>query len=127
MIKYTRTTADKLDTVPLIDGQVITVLDGDNYIQYYDFYDSNSNTVIRRTAKSSGSGHTILNGSGTSMTQRSNLQFSGGLTTSDDSTNGKTVVSVDVTNQITQSETKPVSSGAVYTAIGNIETLLASI
>lgn len=40
-----------------------------------------------------GSGHTILNSSGTSMTQRSNLQFSGGLTTSDDSTNGKTVVS----------------------------------
>ena len=92
MIKYTRTTADKLDTVPLIDGQVITVLDGDNYIQYYDFYDSNSDTVIRRTAKSSGSGHTILNSSGTSMPQRNNLQFSGGLTTSDDSTNGKTVV-----------------------------------
>ena len=72
-------------------------------------------------------GHTILNSSGTSMTQRSYLQFGGGLTTSDDSANGKTVVSVDVTNQITQSETKPVSSGAVYTAIGNIETLLASI
>lgn len=81
----------------------------------------------RYISEHGGSGHTILNASGTSMPQRSNLQFSGGLTTSDDSTNGKTVVSVDVTNQITQSETKPVSSGAVYTAIGNIETLLASI
>lgn len=44
-------------------------------------------------ALSDGSGHTILNGLGQEMPQRSNLQFSGGLTTSDDSTNGKTVVS----------------------------------
>ena len=80
MIKYTRTTADKLGTVPLIDGQVITVLDGNNYIQYYDFYDSDSDTVIRRTAKSSGGGgHTILDGNGNALTQRDNLQFSGGL------------------------------------------------
>ena len=47
----------------------------------------------RYISEHGGSGHTILNSSGTSMPQRSNLQFSGGLTTSDDSTNGKTVVS----------------------------------
>ena len=73
-----------------------------------------------------GSGHIVLNSSGTQMTQRGKIQFIG-ATLTDDATNDKTVVSVDVTNQIAQSEPKPVSSGAVYTAIGNIETLLANI
>ena len=40
-----------------------------------------------------GSGHTIVNASGTSMTQRDALQFKGGLSVSDDSTNDRTVVS----------------------------------
>lgn len=43
----------------------------------------------------SGSGHTIVNGAGTSMTQRDALQFTGGLSVSDDSTNERTVVSGD--------------------------------
>ena len=51
----------------------------------------------RYISEHGGSGHTILNSSGTSMPQRINLQFSGGLTTSDDSVNGKTVVSVPQT------------------------------
>lgn len=41
----------------------------------------------------SGGGHTIVNGAGTSMTQRDALQFTGGLAVSDDSTNERTVVS----------------------------------
>ena len=42
-----------------------------------------------------GGGHTIENASGTSMTQRDALQFKGGLSVSDDSTNDRTVVSGD--------------------------------
>lgn len=37
------------------------------------------------------------------------------------------VLSVNTTNQITQGSTLPVTSGAVYAAIGNIESLLAAI
>lgn len=40
---------------------------------------------------SGGGGHTIINSSGTSMTQRAGLQFSG-ATVTDDSTNDKTIV-----------------------------------
>ena len=42
-----------------------------------------------------GGGHTIENASGTAMTQRDALQFKGGLSVSDDSTNDRTVVSDD--------------------------------
>lgn len=42
----------------------------------------------------SGGGHTILNSSGASMTQRSKLQFNG-ATVTDDPSNGKTVVAVN--------------------------------
>jgi len=45
----------------------------------------------------SGGGHTIIDGEGTSLTQRSNLQFSGYLKAEDDSTNLTTVVSDDYT------------------------------
>ena len=41
---------------------------------------------------SSSSGHTIENASGTALTQRDTLQFKGGLSVSDDSTNEVTVV-----------------------------------
>lgn len=40
-----------------------------------------------------GHGHTILNSSGTLMTQRDSLMFTGDLSVSDDSRNGRTVVS----------------------------------
>lgn len=47
--------------------------------------------ILPSKQKSSGGGHTILNGSGTAMTQRSKLQFDG-LNVTDDSGNDKTVV-----------------------------------
>lgn len=42
---------------------------------------------------SSSGGHTIENSAGTALTQRNTMQFKGGLSASDDSTNQKTVVS----------------------------------
>ena len=41
---------------------------------------------------SQSGGHIIENSSGTDLTQRDTLQFTGGLITTDDSTNGKTIV-----------------------------------
>ena len=45
----------------------------------------------------SGSGHTILDSSGTSMAQRTNMQFSG-VDVSDDSTNDKTIIDANHIN-----------------------------
>jgi hypothetical protein len=67
----------------------------------------------------------IVDSSGTPVTNRSTLQFVG-MTLSDDTTNERTVITVDVTDQLENVST-PVSSSAVNAAIGNIETLLANI
>lgn len=53
------------------------------------------------TPSGGSGGHTILNASGTAMTQRGKLQFVGG-NVKDDSTNDKTVVTVD--RELTQAE-----------------------
>ena len=68
----------------------------------------------------------IYDAQGNPVTDRSKIQFIG-CTTQDDSTNQRTKVTVDVVNEATQGETKPISSGAVYTILGDIETLLESI
>ena len=54
-------------------------------------------------SKSTGSGHTIQDEEGTSMTARKNLQFVG-ATVTDDSTNNKTVVEVSSVKPITNAE-----------------------
>ena len=48
-----------------------------------------------RAINNKSGGHIILNESGTSMTERDDLQFTSGLQVSDDSTNGKTIVTPD--------------------------------
>ena len=47
----------------------------------------------KKKSSSSGGGHTILDDTGTSLAQESNLQFKGGYVV-DDSTNSKTVVNI---------------------------------
>ena len=54
------------------------------------FHDASG--ALRTGSASGGSGHIIEDASGTDLTQRSKLQFIGGLKAIDDSTNGKTVV-----------------------------------
>ena len=49
--------------------------------------------ILPSKQKSSSGGHTILNGSGSAMNQRTNLQFEG-MGVTDDSTNDKTVVTI---------------------------------
>ena len=72
-------------------------------------------------------GHAIINGSGNAMTHRFKLKIGSNLAVSDDSTNQQTVISVDTDNSVTSGSGKPVTSGAVYNVVGDIETLLASI
>lgn len=59
------------------------------------------------TPSGGSGGHTILNGSGTAMTQRGKLQFVGG-NVSDDSSNDKTVVTV--ARELTQAQYDALSS-----------------
>ena len=72
-------------------------------------------------------GHAIINGSGNTMTQRFKLKAGSNLKAEDDSVNQQTVISVDTDNSVTSGSGKPVTSGAVYNVVGDIETLLASI
>lgn len=51
-----------------------------------------SDGTIHGTGGGGGSGHTIIDSDGTSMTTRAGLQFASDLNTSDDSTNNKTIV-----------------------------------
>lgn len=51
-----------------------------------------SDGTIHGTGGGGGSGHTIIDSDGTSMTTRAGLQFASDLDTSDDSTNNKTIV-----------------------------------
>ena len=44
------------------------------------------------SSQSGGGGHVIVNASGTELAQEDKLQFAGSLKTTDDSTNGKTIV-----------------------------------
>lgn len=95
----------QVDTMPTASadrvGQVVQYkgTTTQNYTHGY-FYEcvEDNNTYsweVLPTAATSG-GHTILNGSGTAMTQRDNLQFIG-ATVTDDSTNGRTVVDASLT------------------------------
>ena len=66
-----------------------------NYV--YECVDNSGSYAWERkdVQPSEGGGHTIENASGTALTQRDTLQFKGGLSVSDDSTNEKTVVELD--------------------------------
>ena len=59
--------------------------------------------------EASGGGHTIKNDTGTSLTQRENLQFKG-IYTEDDSTNG--VTKVDIVRQLTKAQIDALSGEA---------------
>ena len=67
-------------------------------------------------------GHTIQNPSGTDLTQRGVMQFAGdGLSATDDSTNGKTVISLDQDATPTANSNRPVKSGGVASAISDLQ------
>ena len=68
----------------------------------YNLVDKTTGALTRvagNVAASGGGGHTIINPSGTAMTQRDNLQFVGAdITVTDDSTNGRTIVTSTAPN-----------------------------
>lgn len=77
---------------------------------------SNTDGDVEWVTPSGGSGHTIQNSSGTNMTSRDTLQFLG-ATVSDDSTNEKTVVTIDLSNYYTKAETTTQINNAIGAAL----------
>ena len=67
-------------------------------------------------------GHTIVNKSNTNMNQRTNLQFTGNVSVSDDSTNDKTIVNIQGINI----DDTTVSTETTYSS-SKIEELIAAI
>ena len=80
-------TADNVVVRPMI--RYASVKDG-TYEEYVM-----TNKELEEALKNMSAGHTIVDSEGTELTAESKLQFKGGLSASDDSTNGKTVVSGD--------------------------------
>lgn len=69
----------------------------DNTDDFKDFrqsYNDNMDIIDQNLGGGGGSAHTILNDSGTAMTQRSNLQFQNVTSVTDDLVNDKTIVKV---------------------------------
>ena len=57
-------------------------------------HNNNMQIIDQNLGGGGGGGHTIVNPSGTDMPAESKLQFTGGVTVTDDSVNGKTVVDI---------------------------------
>ena len=115
MVSYVRTTQAKLNTVPLVDEQIISVINeaGNNKI-YIDFFDETTQTVVRRLFSSSGgSGHIIMNQDGSGLTERSFLQFNN-ATIADDSTNDKTIVTIPEGLQLGTTSTTALKGDTKY-------------
>ena len=84
-VKFIKTTSAYLDTLPVVDGQLIVLTDISGC--YYDMGST------RFPITSTGGGHVIEDADGVDMTQQANLQFTGYLDVSDDSTNDRTIIS----------------------------------
>lgn len=85
-----------VDLTTPTDGQVLT-------------YDGNTSKWVNANGGGGGGGHTIVDASGSSMTQRTNLQFAGYLNTTDDAVNDATVVD-DTPTEVTWSTWQTMSS-----------------
>lgn len=72
---------------------------------------------VGNSPKFTDSGHTILNGSGSAMTQRGKLQFVGADVT-DDATNDKTVVNLGTTVSVTHTLSASANTNFDFTGIG---------
>lgn len=67
--------------------------DSDDYKDFREGFNDNMD-ILDQGGGGSTQGHTIIDGSGSSMTQRSGLQFQNATSVTDDSVNDKTIVQV---------------------------------
>ena len=68
--------------------------DSDDYKDFREGFNDNMDILDQGGGGGSTQGHTIIDGSGSSMTQRSGLQFQNATSVTDDSVNDKTIVQV---------------------------------
>lgn len=117
MVLFKRTTQAKLNTIPLVDGQMIAVYDESTGINkvYIDFIDNTTQSIVRRLygSSNSGGGHIIMNQNGTSVTGRTSLQFNN-ATITDDSANDKTIVTIPEGLQLGTTSTTALKGDTKY-------------
>lgn len=66
----------------------------DDFKDFRQSYNGNMDIIDANLGGGGSGGHTIINGSGSDMTQRSGLQFKNATSVTDDSVNDKTIVQV---------------------------------
>ena len=103
----------------VVIGNSVVALGERNYVNYY-FYDGTYWVWAGRSADN-GSAHTIVNESGTALADEPNLQFTDGLTATDDSVNTKTKVGVDTTFTESATRTNIASGDSLATIFGKIK------
>ena len=95
----------------------------DNFSAFRQSYNDNMDIIDANLGGGGGGGsaHTIVNESGTALADEPNLQFTDGLTATDDSVNTKTKVGVDTTFTESATRTNIASGDSLATILGKIK------
>ena len=95
----------------------------DNFSAFRQSYNDNMDIIDANLGGGGGGGsaHTIVNESGTALADEPNLQFTDGLTATDDSGNSKTKVGVDTTFTESATRTNIASGESFATILGKIK------
>lgn len=99
----------------------------DDFKDFRASYNSNMDTIDANLGSGGGSAHKIVNESGTTLADEPKLQFTDGLTASDDSVNAKTVVGVDTTFTEAVTRTNIASGDSFSTILGKIKKWFSDI
>lgn len=67
----------------------------DDFKDFRQSYNNNMEIIDQNLGGGGSSGHTIVNEDGTILADEPKLQFTDGLSASDDSINGKTIIKLD--------------------------------
>ena len=106
-------------TIPTVNDGTLTIQQNGTTVGTFTANQSGNTTV--NLSGGGGSAHTIVNESGTALADEPNLQFTDGLTATDDSVNTKTKVGVDTTFTESATRTNIASGDSLATIFGKIK------
>ena len=106
-------------TIPTVNDGTLTIQQNGTTVGTFTANQS-GNTTINLTG-GSGSKHTIVNESGTALADEPNLQFTDGLTATDDSVNTKTKVGINTTFTEASTRANIASGDSFSTILGKIK------
>ena len=106
-------------TIPTVNDGTLTIQQNGTTLGTFTANQSGNTTV--NLSGGGGSAHTIVNESGAALADEPNLQFTDGLTATDDSVNTKTKVGVDTTFTESTTRTNIASGDSLATIFGKIK------